>query len=106
MTLLHDAVIAQFTDELGDRLRAIAMLDRPDAVIEADVRAEAIVARTVPVLLSDDQREAAQAACAVLCALWPSNVPDSWWMTPLGRVSAEAILSEGFDNIPNTGGDW
>lgn len=91
MTPHAEAACAQLTDELGARLRAIAILDTPDAVLVADEQAERIADRTMSAVMSTDQREAAQAVIDIACALWPSDIPADWWPTPLGRLCAASL---------------
>lgn len=88
----HDAARAQLARELGARLGPIAMLDTPDRVLDWERAATVLAQRTMPALLSSDQREAAQAVIDVGCALWPVlGPPDGWWHTPLGRLCAASL---------------
>lgn len=91
---MTDAVLAQLTDELGQRLTALAHAGGTvEDVIGAEVVAELRAQRLIGPLLSDDAREAAQAVIDLMCALWPDSTaaPDEWWTTPLGRVVARSI---------------
>lgn len=92
MTAREDVEV-QLVDELGARVYNMAVLDGPDAAIEAPERVEWIAGKVAGPLCSDDDNEAAQTVIDLMCALWPDGCepPAEWWRTPVGRMVARSI---------------
>lgn len=96
-----EAIVAQLTTELGDRLYALAVLEGPDAVLDAHVRTDAIAVRMALLLRSGDDNELAGTVVDVLNALWPDDCepPPEWWRTPVGRVAARSLGTSDADAV-------
>lgn len=88
--------VEQLVDAVDEILSALTpftgFLD--DAGVEA--RCTAVVAE----LCSDDDRLAAEACLTVMTLLWPQASPEDcgrgdWWTTPLGRLCARSLGTDG-----------
>ena len=92
------SALDQLAEEVGARLHALAVLGGAHSVAEAPVDARTLAEHVWPMLTSPDERESAQAAADIMCALWPDATPDEWWSTPLGRLIAGTITG-GMDTV-------
>lgn len=104
MSIATDA-LAQLTDELGQRLTALANAGGTvDDVLAVDGEGERRARRLIGPLTSDDDRESAQAVIDLMVALWPDGTapPHHWWTTPLGRIVARSIGTDDTDAVTHS----
>jgi len=86
------AAAAQIGDEIEARLIwPLESLLGPDELFTALRKRAAGRARMLAAQLAGrDDRLAAQTAIDLANAVLPDAIPDDWWATPLGRLTAEA----------------
>lgn len=86
----------QVEQVLSTRAAAIAaLLSDVELQVEIQARVPAAAARIVAMLGSDDDHAAAEAVVDLaLLAHGDADIPDAWWQTPLGKVTARSVEAD------------